>query len=489
VCPFGLPGGAARADQLRGPLDRDQGPEPSLPGVHGVAPSSPDSCRVDLFFSIPNNRDLALEIVAHEMFHCLQGHSLKYPQAWEADGSYYSYSWWAEGSATALASRVAPNGHAELADGNAYRPDLPLFHQPRPYATVLFWDAMFLNEGMTYAAFANLIKNQPLASNFASERAALSNYPGMDSMFHNFARHYTLKDIRNVTGTVYNPPVVKFGEPIVFESTWDHMEQPIVPFTVNTGAIRFPSGTHLMWGLSSAAVDQKVKLSYRMKGDNFWVEMGQGTDREIQIDCGKPDGETYEYVLTSTADSAQPVSGMMTLKNVEAKECFCKDTSQPLDPCLKGNWELDDQALSNYYTQTFTMYKRVDVSGKVVFKLAGGANVDSTGVFEQFRTYILMAQGDGGTMDAEAIADGSMNMKVLMQKKGEVCFRPGTATGTYRQRFGGGSFVNGSLAELLRPDPSAPELHWQYTCDKQQLHMSFNAGDGLVLQWLLNRVP
>ncbi len=106
-----------------------------------LPPTSTEPCRVDLFFNIPNSRDLAMQVAAHEIFHCVQARSIRYPMAEEfTEKKVASWAWWVEGTADYMSSKLFPAGAMELGHGAAYKPQLPLYRQPNPYSTVVFWD-------------------------------------------------------------------------------------------------------------------------------------------------------------------------------------------------------------------------------------------------------------------------------------------------------------------------------------------------------------
>jgi hypothetical protein len=106
----------------------------------------------------------------------------------------------------------------------------------------------------------------------------------------------------------------------------------------------------------------------------------------------------------------------------------------------------------------------------------------------QYRTYIMLGQDGGEILDEELTANGTVETKILMQKKGEICMRPGAVSGTYTQRYGS-STNEGSLTEFFTTDPTQPERHWKYTCDARQLHFVFDVADGLTFEWYMNKKP
>ena len=130
------------------------------------------------------------------------------------------------------------------------------------------------------------------------------------------------------------------------------------------------------------------------------------------------------------------------------------------------------------------MFERVDVTGQMILDIR--SEKSSTMNLNDFRTYILESSSGSEVLDQEMIAKGSLETQIIMQKKGEVCMRPGAANGTYTHRFSNVSY-NGSLAEIMQGDPSQPERHWRYTCDAHKLHFEFDISPEFTFEWDLNK--
>ncbi|MFS4459236.1 hypothetical protein [Bdellovibrio sp. HCB2-146] len=286
-----------------------------------INPNLGQPCRISLFMNISENRHLAEQIGAHEIFHCIQD-NLVFHKSSESRQGVYSYDWWIEGSANFFASYPFPEGGLDIQHGETYNPQEPLDRQRNPYSTVLFFDTLRQHFGMDYGQIGNLLKRQPVYSSFASERLALARWPGIDEKFFQFARHFANKDIRNVGGFLYNNETLPYGQPIKIEKDKFKLKLVVQPFTIGSFRIQVPSATAFKIKVKrSMGFNQRIRVSYRPYLNLEWKEPTTSAS-EFDVDCRNEDHSgIYDVLVTGISETDHVLTTELDIELRDSNAC------------------------------------------------------------------------------------------------------------------------------------------------------------------------
>ena len=290
-----------------------------------INPSRGQPCRISLFMNISENRSLAEQIGAHEIFHCIQD-NLVFHRSSETRQGVYSYDWWIEGSANFFAAYPFPSGGLDIQHGETYNPKEPLDRQRNPYSTVLFFDVLRQYLSLDYNQIGELLKRQPVDSTYASERVALARWPGIDEMFLQFARHFANKDIQNAGGFLYNNETLSYGEPIKIGEGHAKLKLTVQPFTIGSLRIQVPRATRFKIQLDRTSPgSNRVQVSYRPYLSLSWKEPGNSA-QDLEVDCREVDHNgIYDILVTGLSENDKPLEAELNIELQGSNACGLTD--------------------------------------------------------------------------------------------------------------------------------------------------------------------
>lgn len=423
--------------------------------------TSTEPCRVRLYFNIPDDRELAHQIAAHEIFHCVQLHGIVPIQSEEKDGKLLSARWWVEGSAEYMSSLVYPSGNGELEAISTYRPSLPLYHQPNPYSTALFFHGI-QSAGFELQNIIGLLKGQPQFSTFAAERAALAKVSGLDEAFHRFAANLVDKKVTGAYGKKIPNPDVPAGEPYELGPHDDHVGLSVIPFTIMRSKILFKAGTTKTMMLGKGIDEGKIKISFRKKGQPLF-EAYPGSEYDVSVPCDDEKGVEYDLVYTSTADSGEAQAFQLDFKG-DMKECRCEDKQVPLDKCLVGNWHMNNIEYAAWLHELAPQYDPILVQGNVF--LSFDKQKKARHDMQNFKNTLML----NGSVWMETLTNGTVDWEIIQQAQKRICLRQKGVSGTYSGSIDGQSF-GGDMQSAYEGMEPGRDVRMSYECNEKALKM------------------
>lgn len=265
------------------------------------------------------------QVVAHELAHCMQRETFPV----QYDGIYRG--WWTEGTAHHFSNLVYNDVNLEWDE--PIRENLTALEQleqvelstslfERSYENFIFFqylDWHILDDGIF-----DLIQNLPSAEDIASQRDAMANYPGIDEIYHDFAKAMTDEEIED-TGGGYIPYEPPFDTISISGPQTPLVQQPVIPF----GVIRLR--------LEMLEKDQQASLAY--------------TPEEPVLAEARPvDGTSWTPIPKDLPTSDEECGGIMVVvTTIEPDGEFDLDVTQVRDTtdiacqCLIGRWILNNE--------------------------------------------------------------------------------------------------------------------------------------------------
>ncbi|KAF7548824.1 hypothetical protein G7Z17_g6818 [Cylindrodendrum hubeiense] len=258
----------------------------------------------------------ALQALAHELYHCVQGLEL---------GNIQDPQWVLDGSANYFSNVVFPSLNVEWPRaGFKYNPALPIYAQVGRdvYGTSIFFQALEESKGTSY------LNNWVLSTDSASagdEKNRLSQLSGFADEFFLFAKQFSLQSIRDTSNVLIPglPAITPVPTSVSFNTagTIGTASLRTVPFTISVFKLSLkPGQTAVIY--SSAKGNQR--LAYRRPSEKEWSEMPSSpgsTSGGFDLPCNDKDSaETILVLFVSTADIKSDTV-KVTIKRQRATDC------------------------------------------------------------------------------------------------------------------------------------------------------------------------
>jgi hypothetical protein len=298
---------------------------------------------------------------------------------------FYAYRWWYSGLALHLSNVVYPFYNYEWGDPPATLSNLNKLAQielkttmfDRAYLNSIFFQ--YLENERGYKAFINLIKYLPTSGGFHEQEIQLSQYPGIESFFHDFTKALTDKKVKDTSGAVipypineWNCPTIKIDKPFWRPFTF-------FPFWVERSCLVIDEGkvAELSFFERHGSVSKSMRPTH--ESDISWME--------VPSMFGLPDKDCNREVTMVVTSTILTDTGtqfdLSTYKVVDA-------------PCtIEGVWVVDNWSLW-LKPWDFTL---VDIDGEIraTFHKKNN-NVDV--VYDNWE-YIVHRMGTGVLGDVE----------------------------------------------------------------------------------------
>ncbi|KAH7134732.1 hypothetical protein B0J13DRAFT_89000 [Dactylonectria estremocensis] len=274
-----------------------------------VIPSSKGPCQIQRFRWWSDDAGsamspVAMQGVAHEIYHCLQrsvlGHGHKSSTT----------NWVFEASADYFSNVVFPSANGEVAREIYYQPDVPIWQQ-KSYVPALWFQSLERARGIVY--LHDFVMSTTLTSSDNEERARLGAIPGFTDDFYLFATQFSFNRIYDTDGeqdSIQNPP--KYHNAVWSMSddgTEGSVELPTVPFTISGYSLQLDAGQTVKI-CSSATANQRI--AWRRKGEVYWndaphVNSSDGSEGVLQIPCAGSSQEILILAISTTNKSSDTV--------------------------------------------------------------------------------------------------------------------------------------------------------------------------------------
>jgi hypothetical protein len=296
-------------------------------------------CRITVFYSFDQDPDGAKQAFAHEIFHCFQGQTMFAPRDY---ATKHSSAWWIEGTADYFSNLVFPKTNREAQFQVLYASSIPLTQQSSPYSVSLFFQYLEnIGQASPATIFAEINKH-PQTNNPIGTLEELSKWPMIEQNFHGFARALVEKNIQDTGGGLAGIPGVPSFHLIDLDPEGKKITFSVAPFAITTLALAMPKGAKIEIRLDDIMQARGLRVSYRKRGDSGWLNLKKETPLKIETQCQDEKNAVYEFIFTSTEPNGGMASPMELTQNVEVMQCACLAPTAIIDPCLSGQWILDN---------------------------------------------------------------------------------------------------------------------------------------------------
>jgi len=265
------------------------------------------------------------QVIAHELFHCFQAFNF------DVRGSYLAHpasAWWVEGSATYFSNVAYPAVNLEWEHTSEFDST-----SPTVALTQMSYEATFffqhLGNTIGNKAAIGLLDTLPVGGDEASHQAALRAYPGMDTLFQDFAQHYLDTTIMD-TGGAPIPFAPDTSETTIFDRSGT-FDSKIPPFVIRRRTVVFDPA--LTFTLEVAPKDGPSHHA-------FAASAGTWGAAPPTIDCDDP--RTWTAVFTSVGVDGGASTPALVTATVGATEDACENPAPATDACLQGTWAVTD---------------------------------------------------------------------------------------------------------------------------------------------------
>lgn len=447
------------------------------------------SCEITIYLNTESNVDYFKQVVAHEVAHCFQGENIKNIQE-SYHGGYNR--WWVEGGADYLANVIFPAIDQERNSQSAYEPTEVVFNQKNPYSTSLFFQWLE-NKGWNIQTYLDTFKTYPLGDtevDLAAIYNKLSAWSDIADIFHFFTRtFYSPEPIIDSSGKPFR--LKKPDEPSqTYSVTADTKNVTVKSFAFrsNFAVIVFSdAGSYKM--KMNPLEQESLRVSYRKFGTTNWT-LVNNLEAEIQVECDSNDIAAYEFIVTSTQPSADPLQVPFEIEVTGAKKCECTSVKPALDPCLIGYWQLD---MDNYRSVAEPLFNgMMKFSGSYAVDIRQGEN-QVTGYYKDFAVTIAPIQisPDQQTAEYKTVYNGTTKQTYFAKSANKICGR------LEAKDLIVDDYENGQLTSS-EPDQSGqdPELGGvAYFCSGNQLNLKIqmpgmqDVGDTMVVFRKVQKPP
>ena len=268
------------------------------------------------------------QILAHELFHCYQYWN------WNAAAFNVPHSenkWWMEGTAEYFGNFVYPTVNAEyeyIAGFDRQSPTRSLFRMD--YENFIFFQ--YLANEIGNEGVLRLIGSMPTSAG-ASQADALSAFPDIEDLFHNFGRAYLDSQVMDTGGGAI-PVSPQFRDLIIFDETFRDAIPPVDRFILRRFKLTFPEERRYALEVGSEGAEGRNAVNFGVGGE--WQPL---ESTEFDVSCGNREWELL--VTTSSSDGQYHLILDVTVE--EGPVC---------DECLIGYWELDNTSYEAYWNAT-----------------------------------------------------------------------------------------------------------------------------------------
>lgn len=275
------------------------------------------------------------QIIAHEVFHCTQ--------FWRYQSLNLStVAWWAEGTATYFSNLVYPTTNQEyeyIGDFDEVSPDGKLNNHFMRYGNFLFFMYLGNQNGPSQVlamtdSLTNRYGGAGTESSGSSQLQALSGFPGIQDLFHDFGQNYLDRRLFDTGGGLL-PVNPRRGETLRYpENTID---PSALPFVLTRYQLIFDEGHEYQLDIFPNGGPGRSAVRPSEIGDS-WGPMPE----EVFASCGTAQ---YNLIITSTAPS-EADEHFLSLNVMAGEELGCDD-------CLVGHWERSTEEFNLIFFESF----------------------------------------------------------------------------------------------------------------------------------------
>lgn len=311
--------------------------------VPGYGPTPLDRpCGVVLFTSMQGVPDGHFkQVIAHELAHCFNGDT--FSKQYQVINEFKS--WWDEGLADYLSNVAYPTNNIEWRwlDTLAEE-ELTTSVFDRSYENFLFFQYLYHvigNDGIKA-----VIESLPSAGGRPEQEAALAAYPGMDEMYHDFARAMTDGQIEDTGGALIPYPIYGGNRPTFRIAAPRRLLDGFQPFGVLRLRVAVEKGKEacLRWSGEALVVDARPTSG----GD--WLDVPSTLPEES--------GDEGDIILVVTATTPN--------REFELEATHVANLSGGAGGAsLTGEWIVVNDSLEPWLRRSFPETRLDSISGEI----------------------------------------------------------------------------------------------------------------------------
>lgn len=419
------------------------------------------------------NKEHFQQMVAHEVYHCVQ--KINFPDQVRADVQGASEGqFWFEGIAQFMSNDVYPRNDFEYHPMfGRFDQHVPFFQQTNPYLTEGFFQGLFWHQG---ASVANVHNTQSrFGGAGASGQDDALNIPDISEAFHKTARNLSFSELHDSSGALAQWRAEKqvFNVPETATST---ITISFMDFSTEPFEIIFPKRGK--YHLTVHRIDG-AKLSVRKAGASVWQDR---FDPTIISECNED--RKMEGIYTRVSPDLSLNGIRIDIVREDNEECPCIIENKPTDLCLYGTWNVDTNTVLAYMRRvTANAFDLTGVSGnvKLTFTPEGGHQWD-------YQNLIITGQTRGRrTAEIKMYWNGLSNLSysnVTTTSSAKVCTKTQGNNITARATMS----ARGQTREIpLIIAPFSGEGELGYRCNASMFSYDINTGPA-PLDWVFYRV-
>jgi hypothetical protein len=258
------------------------------------------------------------QTIAHELFHCFQ-----FKNYWTQMQAYPGGDWWVEGGAEYFGNVVYPTYNAESEfwpgfDVNSIDKSLVAMD----YDNVVFFQ--YLANRVGDEGVLQLFASMPGSGDRGAQLSALAAYPGIETLYHDFAKAYLDQQILD-TGGGRIGIAPRVHERRIFDGSRTEFI-PTDSFVLTRALFVFPE--HKRYTIGEEGAEGLLTAAKPLDADG-WAALPE----ELVTSCGEL---VYIYTISkvSAAEGVQEVGVRVDVEDEDFDEGSC-------DRCVVGRWQVD----------------------------------------------------------------------------------------------------------------------------------------------------
>lgn len=315
------------------------------------------------------SKDHFYQMIAHEVYHCVQKNSFPAQSSAAVQGSSQGLFWF-EGLAQFMSNEVYPINDFEYHPMfGRFNGNVPFFQQTSPYLSEGFFQGLFWFSGSSAATLHAM--QYAFSTGGGTAVQDVLTIPRISEAFHEVARRISFLELNDSSGAL-SPWRVEKQFLVVPDTSTAVVDITFKDFAIQPFEISFPKGgdyqitVHRIGG---------AKLSIRKVGDTAWDSSGFPTHFVTECDTERK----FEGVYTRAEGDLGSNTVRLEITRRDNSACPCDVAVKPVDMCLFGAWQVDHANLREFMTKATGSNMNITGSSgalKLMFDVEGNLSFD-----------------------------------------------------------------------------------------------------------------
>jgi hypothetical protein len=364
-----------------------------------------ESCPIFVYpLSEVLNKEHLQQLVAHEVFHCVQKVNFKDQITHAATSG--DQDWWFEGLAQLFSNFVYPANDFEYTS-RFPAPDqtLPFWDQPNAYSSENFWQsyANLIGDGAVFATMGAM----PTGPGSTGPAALANALPRISEGMHEYAKQISLKRVRDSAGPM-SPYDMALESHVLADVAHQTVDLMHPDFVVGAFRVRLPKAGRWTLRFDSPA---NTKISLKKAEDHDYAPVSGPLD--ITSECDQE--REVQVVITTVTDQQAMNTTRLVVDKSPNPECDCvahPDAPPQVDQCLVGTWDLDHTTVAAFWHR-LNHNPRLEFAGSTGgFAVQFGLDSTGTWIAADWRIAARSQIRPGMTLHQTRITDGASTFRV-----------------------------------------------------------------------------